>query len=589
MVQDVWQISPIETECDDLSDKLAMTKTSEKLSLRKTLFARSGGFAAIGVFSFFVNLLMLTGPLFMLQIYDRVLGSRSEETLVSLLILVIGLYVLMGVLDYARGRIAARIGAIFQAKLDTPLFRATLSYANPTAVRDLESVQRFMSSPALFALIDIPWTPLFILMIFVFHRWLGWLALAGGILLVALALLNHMVSARPNRNSAQKSAISDRIAGDYQAQGDVIRGLGMEEAAATRWQMVRSEALNAQISSSDVTGGFSTLSKTFRLFLQSAILALGAYLVLQDQMTAGAMIAGSILMGRALAPIEQTIAYWAVTSRARQGWKSLIAYTKTLPETGQRTDLPKPAARLEVQGVSFVPRGGDVPTVRGVSFDLMPGQALGIIGPSAAGKSSLARLLTGIWQPNAGKIRLDGATLDQYGPSLGQHIGYLPQDVTLFDATIAENIARLSVNPDSAAVVDAAKKAGAHEMILKMPDGYDTRLSGEMMRLSGGQRQRIGLARALYGDPVLLVLDEPNANLDAPGSEALNAAIRQFKADGNSVIIMAHRPSGIAECETLLVMQDGMRKAFGPRDEVLEAQVKNHAQVVTAINPAAKS
>lgn len=583
MAQEVWQISRIKTECDELSSKLAM---SDQMPLRKTLFDSSTGFLAIGVFSFFVNLLMLTGPLFMLQIYDRVLGSRSEETLVSLLILVIGLYVLMGVLDYVRGRIATRIGAIFQSRLDTPLFRATLNHPNLTVVSDLESVQRFMSSPALFALIDLPWTLFFILIIFVFHQWLGWLALVGGILLVGLALLNQLVSARPNQISTGKSAASDRLAADYQAQGDVIRGLGMENSAAMRWQMVRTAALQAQVRSSDVAGGFSTLSKTFRLFLQSAILALGAYLVLHDKMTAGAMIAGSILMGRALVPIEQTIAYWSVTARARQGWKNLNAYTKALPNMLARTDLPNPVAKLEVQQVSFVPMGSDIPTVRGISFDLMPGQALGIIGPSAAGKSSLARLLTGIWRPDAGKIRLDGATLDQYGSSLGQHIGYLPQDVTLFDATIAENIARLAVDPDSAAVVAAAKQAGAHEMILKMPDGYDTLLSSEMMRLSGGQRQRIGLARALYGDPVLLVLDEPNANLDAQGAKALNAAIRQFKANGKSVIIMAHRPSGIAECETLLVIQDGVRKAFGPRDEILDAQVTNHVHIASTIKSA---
>ncbi len=564
--------------------------------LRRAIATNLGAFVSIGIFSFFVNLLMLTGPLFMLQVYDRVLGSRSEETLVALLVLVAGLFALMGVLDYARGRVAARIGAAFQSRLDARVFAATLARAttpagreaSATALRNLEAVQKLLSSPALFAVIDIPWTPLFILAIFTFHPWLGWLAAGGGLLLVILAILNQMLSFRPVANATRETVASDALADKLRAEGEVVRGLGMEDAALARWQNLRETALAAQIRSSDMTGTFSTLSKTFRFFLQSAMLALGAYLVLQHQATAGVMIAASIMLGRALAPVEQTIAQWPLILRARNGWRGLAAFLAQVPDDSKRTTLPRPRAVLELEKTSAVPPAGTTATLRMISFTLPAGQALGVIGPSASGKSTLARVLTGIWQPAGGTVRLDGATLDQYGPDLGKHIGYLPQDVTLFEGTIAENIARLQQNPDSAAVVLAAQKAGAHEMILNLPEGYDTRITDTAGRLSGGQKQRIGLARALFGNPVLLVLDEPNANLDAPGAAALNAAIRAFKADGGSVIIMAHRPSGIAECDLLMVLQDGMNRAFGPRDEVLRAQVQNHAEVGGALQPEAR-
>ncbi len=560
--------------------------------LRRAALGGSGAFLSIGLFSFFVNLLMLTGPLFMLQVYDRVLGSRSVETLTALLVLVAGLFALMGVLDFARGRVAARLGAAFQAKLDARVFAATLALTQDAtgraraaaALRDLESVQKLLASPAIFALVDIPWTPIFILAIFTFHPLLGWLALGGGVFLVVIAITNQVFSFRPVGNANVKSLSSDALADTLREHGDIVRGLGMQDTALARWQNQRQSALGAQIRSSDLTGAFSIFSKTFRFFLQSAILALGAYLVLQNQVTAGAMIASSIMLGRALAPVEQTIAQWPLILRARYGWRALAAFLASVPKPAPRTVLPRPGADLRVDKIAVLPPGGGVPTLRAVSFALSPGQALGIIGPSASGKSTLARVLTGIWVPAAGTIRLDGATLDQYGPDLGQHVGYLPQDVTLFGATIAENIARLAANPDDAAVIRAAKMAGAHEMILALPDGYDTVISGNAGRLSGGQKQRIGLARAMFGNPVLLILDEPNANLDAPGSAALNLAIREFKAGGGAVIIMAHRPAGIAECEWLMVLQDGIVRAFGPRDEVLRAQVQNHSEVAGTLD-----
>lgn len=563
--------------------------------LRRAMLPGTGPLVSVGLFSIFVNLLMLTGPLFMLQIYDRVLGSRSEETLVALLILVAGLYALMGILDYARGRVAARIGAGFQSRLDRRVFSGTLitarhdNSAGASPLRDLEAVQRLFASPAFFALLDIPWAPIFILVIFVFHPMLGWLALGGGVLLIVIAVINQFATFRPVGDANRKGAASNALADSLRAQGEVVRGMGMETAARARWQNLRNAALDAQIKSSDMTGSFGSLTKTLRLFLQSAILALGAYLVLQGEVTAGAMIASSIMLGRALAPVEQTIAQWPLILRARYGWRGLAEFLGQVPVSEERTKLPRPRAILEVRGLTVVPPGGSHPTLKIDGFDLAPGQALGVVGQSASGKSTLARALTGIWQPVSGTLRLDGATIDQYGEDLGLHVGYLPQEVSLFEASVAENIARLSESPSAEAVVKAAKKAGAHEMILQLSDGYDTLVSGGNGSLSGGQKQRIGLARAMYGSPVLLILDEPNASLDAPGSVALNRAIKEFKDEGNAVIIMAHRPSGIAECDLLMIMQDGMRKAFGPRDEILRAKVQNHGEISDNLKSEAKS
>ena len=369
-----------------------------------------------------------------------------------------------------------------------------------------------------FAIFDIPWTPVFIFAIFIFHPLSGWLAVAGGLVLILVTIVNQITTAKPVREATVAAAQSDAFASGARNEAELVQGLGMRPAVLARWQETRQKALADQISSADKTGTFSTLSKTFRFFLQSAMLAGGAYLVLQGEMTPGAMIAGSILMGRALAPVEQAINGWPIFQRARQGWTSLKELLSTTPALVPPTKLPAPRAILETQQITVLPPGEQSATLRMVSFRLEPGQALGVIGPSGSGKSTLARAITGIWPPASGTVRLDGATLDRYAPEdLGRAIGYLPQDVALFGATIAQNIARLAAEPDAAAVVKAAKRAGAHEMILKLPDGYDTMINPGGSRLSGGQKQRIGLARAMYGDPVILVLDEPNANLDAEG------------------------------------------------------------------------
>ncbi len=563
--------------------------------LGAALRSSRGLFATTFVFSFFVNALMLTGPIYMLQVYDRVLASRSEETLFALSLLLTLLYLLMGMLDYARGRIMARIGARFQSLLDHRVFSAALKQAGlaagrigpNTGLRDLEAVQRLLSSPALFAVFDIPWTPVFLAAIFLFHPWLGYLAVAGGVTLITVTLLNQILTKRPVAEANMATIQADQFADSVRAEAELVHSLGMRRAVFDRWYVFRDRSLARTISSADMTGTFATLSKTLRLFLQSAMLGLGAYLVLQHQMSAGSMIAGSILLGRALAPIEQAIGQWALVQRAQYGWKKLSELLEKSPVSPPVTALPVPRALLELQQVTVVPPGDKQAALRMISFRLEPGKALGVIGKSGAGKSTLARAITGVWPVAGGKVRLDGAALEQYDPDiLGSYIGYLPQKVTLFDGTIAENIARMATDPDPELVVEAAKKAGAHDLIVQMPEGYDTRVSVHGGRLSGGQVQRVGLARALYGNPIILVLDEPNSNLDAVGSEALNEAIRTLKSEGKSVIIMAHRPAAIAECDLLAVIEDGNLRAFGPRDDVLKAQVQNAGQINRAIAPA---
>ncbi|WP_147110849.1 type I secretion system permease/ATPase [Tateyamaria sp. syn59] len=561
-----------------------------RAELRAARSKSRGLYWAVGLFSLFANLLMLTGPMYMLQVYDRVLGSRSEETLIALSLLVVFLYGIMGILDFTRGRIMARVGARFQNDLDRRVFDAVVRKSavapdqrTQTGLADLESVQRFMTSPVLMAFFDLPWTPIFIAAIFMFHPWLGFLALAGGTLLIVIALINQLLSRRPQQKAGQAGHAASAMSDQLRIEAEMVQAMGMRDAAFDRWQKARGLALDEQIKATDVGGGFTSLTKTLRLFLQSAMLGLGAYLVLRNEMTPGAMIAGSILLGRALAPIELMLTQWPVVQRAIKGWNAMAELLGTVSKEPTRTALPKPKARLVAKSLTVVPPGEQSAALRGLNFDLPPGHAMGVIGPSGAGKSTLARCLTGVWRPAGGSIRLDAAALDQYAPEvLGMHIGYLPQRVQLFDGTIAENIARLAAQPDDQKVVAAAQKADAHKMILELPEGYDTRINAGQQRLSGGQIQRIGLARALYDDPVILVLDEPNSNLDNEGTMALNQAIRGAKADGRSVIIMAHRPAAIQECDLLLVIDGGVRTAFGPKDEVLKSMVKNHEQITRA-------
>ena len=398
----------------------------------------------VALFSLFANLLMLTGPMYMLQVYDRVLGSRSEETLIALSLLVVFLYSVMGILDYTRGRIMARVGAQFQASLDRRVFDAVVRKSavapdmrTQSGLSDLESIPKFLTSPVLPAFFDLPWTPIFIAGIFMFHPMLGWLAVGGGLLLVSIALANQFLSRRPQLRAGQAGHAASVMSDQLRIEAEMVQSMGMRDAAFDRWQAARGMALGAQIQATDVSGSFASLTKTLRLFLQSAMLGLGAYLVLQNEMTPGAMIAGSILLGRALAPIEAMLNQWPMVQRASKGWGALAELLGAVPPEPERTALPTPKARLVAKALTVVPPNEKTAALRGLNFDLPPGHAMGVIGPSGAGKSTLARCVTGVWRPAGGSIRLDAAALDQYEASvLGDHIGYLPQRVQLFDGTM---------------------------------------------------------------------------------------------------------------------------------------------------------
>ena len=523
-------------------------------------------FVACALFSVAVNLLMLTGPLFMLQIYDRVLGSRSQETLLTLAILVAFLFLLMGLLDHARGRVLARAGARLQARLDARVLRAILERSvvpaerslPATGLRDLEAIQRFGSSNGAFTFFDAPWTPVFLFVLFTFHWMLGVLAVFSGCLLLVVALINQARTGKLQREAVEATARSEHFIEQVRAGGETVQGLGMLDAVLSRSAGLRERLLDRTLAASDRNGLYGVMTRTLRLFLQSMMLGLGAWLALRGEITPGFMIAGSILLGRALAPIDQAVGYWPRLQRAVVAWRSLGDLLRETPPEPVRTALPEPRAVLEAQNLTVAPPGARFAVVRQASLRLQAGQAAGIAGPSAAGKSTLARALAGVVRPLGGSVRLDGAELDQYGSAvLGRYIGYLPQEVTLFDGTVAENIARMAPSPDGAAVVEAAKRTGAHEMILKLPGGYDFPVSAGGAALSGGQRQRIALARAFYGSPVVVIMDEPDANLDAEGTVALAAAVKAHKARGGAAVIVAHRHGAFAQCDRVYLMEAG--------------------------------
>ena len=522
-------------------------------------------FASVGFFSIFVNLLMLTGPLFMLQVYDRVLTSRSEATLLTLVIITAFLFLMMGVLDYARGRVLARAGARLQEKLDDRVLRATLTRALSPAERarpatglgDLEAMQRFCSGPGPFAFFDAPWTPIFLCALFLFHWMLGVFALFCGLLLLLIALINQTTTGKLRQEAGEATARSMHFVEQMRASSETVQGLGMQDAVVAHSGRLRSKLLEQTLAASDRGGLFGVMSKTLRLFLQSMMLGLGAWLAIQGQVTFGIIIAASILLGRALAPIDQAVAQWPQLQRALGARRSLAVLLQATPPPLPRTSLPDPRALLEVQGLVVVAPGAKTPAVRGATFRLEPGKAAGIAGPSASGKSTLARALAGVWPTAAGSVRLDGAELEQYGSDISRHIGFLPQDIVLFDGSVAQNIARMAADARDEDIVDAAKRTGAHEMILKLPGGYDFQVSAGGAALSGGQRQRIALARAFYGSPVFVVMDEPDSNLDAEGTMALAKAVEHHKSRGGAAVIVAHRHGAFAQCDIVYVMQGG--------------------------------
>jgi len=557
--------------------------------LKETMALSRSLFWTAGFFSIFVNLLMLTGPLFMLQVYDRVLASGSIPTLVVLFGLVVILYATMGILDFTRQRILARAGARFRDALDTRVFDAVLRRSVIPSERnkpmagnpDLDSIQRFMSSPAPFAIFDAPWAPLFLGLIFMFHWTLGVLALVGGLTLFLLTLINHRISRNPESESQKAAALSAKFSESLRRDAESIQALGMRKSAINRWSVFRDQSLKSQIQSTDRSGGLSTISKTLRFFLQSAVLGLGAALAVEGIISPGVMIAASILLGRALAPVEAAISQWAMFLAAKRGYAAIAELLETTPAKPAKMNLRAPKGDISVHHVAVGPPGVNIPTLRGITFTANPGDVIGVIGPSGAGKSTLARVIAGIWPAMSGKVKLDGAALNQWDDeALGRYIGYLPQDIMLFDGTIEENIARLSIEPNTDAVLKAAELSGAHELILALPQGYKTPVGENGAQLSGGQRQRIALARALYGDPALVILDEPNAHLDHQGSVALIQAIKQLKLTKQTVLLMAHRPSAIEACDKLLVIDKGQQIAFGDRDEVLKKTTSNAPQLI---------
>jgi ATP-binding cassette, subfamily C, type I secretion system permease/ATPase len=553
-------------------------------------------FASVALFSGVVNLLMLAGPLYMLQVYDRVLNSRSVPTLIALSLLLVSAYAFQGALDLIRSRVVVRSAALLDQRLALAVHGAVIRLAvalpqraeGPQPVRDLDQIRAFLTGAGPIAIVDLPWVPAFLLICFLIHPWLGVAATAGGVLLFAMTLLTERASRDPARVAAREAGTRSIMVEANRRSGETIVAMGMGGALAQRWSRINNRYIAANASLSDVASSFGSVSKVLRLLLQSMMLGLGAYLVIRQELTAGAMIAASIMMGRALAPIETAIANWRAFVAARQSIGRLSeALARTAPKR-DATTLPRPARSLDVEQVTVVAPGGNTPIVAGARFGLKAGEALGIIGPSGAGKSSLVRTLVGVWRPAKGSVRLDGAALEHWDPELlGRHVGFVSQTVELFDGTITENIARMNVAPDHDAVLRAARAAGAHDMILRLPSGYDTGIGESGTMLSGGQRQRIALARALHGDPFLVVLDEPNSNLDNEGEAALHQAILDLKKRGAIVVLIAHRPSVLAVCDRILVLANGAQQDFGPRDEILRKIVRRVPPPVTATATAA--
>lgn len=527
-------------------------------------------------FSFFVNLLMLTGPLYMMQVYDRVLASRSNETLFVITLLTIVLFAAMAALDFARGALLSRTAAQLEDRLKCVAFdgaieatRTSVS-ASEQPLKDLRQVRQFIASPALTAVFDAPWTPFFLAIIFAMHYLLGLVSLAGLLVLLVLAVMNERASRRANEAALRIASEADRLAIAAIRNAAALDAMGMRSILKRRWLGLSDKAGDDTTRASDVIGGYSAASKAFRMFLQSAILGTGAYLAITNAVSPGSMIAASIISGRALAPIETVTAQWKSFAQTGGAWRRLNAFFANSAVPKEKTPLPAPVGALTVDRLFSQPAGAQKPVIKGASFSLEPGEALGIIGPSAAGKSTLARAIVGVERRVSGEIRIDGAEISQWDrDAIGRYVGYLPQEVELFAGTAADNIARFQENVNPEDVIAAAKAAGAHDMILRFQNGYDTEIGERGKHLSSGQRQRLGLARALFGSPSFVVLDEPNANLDNDGDAALAAAIRSLKARGATIVIIAHRPSAIAFADKLLVIADGEIRAFGPRDEVL--------------------
>lgn len=551
-------------------------KPASPSSLAAVLREARGGFLWVGVFSFCINVLVLTSPMYMMQIYDRVIASGRLETLFFLTLIAGIAIVVLALLEVVRGRMLSRISRWLEQRLAPSLIsssmRSALIGASVSAqpLRDLSQIRQFLSSAGATAIFDLPWAPLFIVIIWTLHPVLGMIALGSAVVLAVMAYINEYLSRQPIKDSIAISIRNQRRVDTAVANAEVFHSMSMLPGFLHTWNHSNATALDRQLEGNDRNSLLLGLTKFARIFIQILILGVGAYLVIKMELTSGAMIAASILLGRALAPIEQSIGAWKGFIAARESYSRIEALLRAFPARPTGMEMPAPQGRLTCENVIYVPRGRDKAILQGVSFHLEPAEALGVIGPSASGKSTLCRLLVGAWSPTRGHVRLDGADVTQcLSDEFGRHLGYLPQDVELFAGTVRDNIARLRTDADPEDIIAAAKVAGVHDMILRLPQGYDTEIGESGSFLSGGQRQRIGLARALFGRPKLIVLDEPNASLDAEGEESLISAIARAKAWGATVVLVAHQPRILRPVDKLLVLRDGRGEMFGKRDEVL--------------------
>ncbi|ADR34760.1 type I secretion system ATPase [Sulfuricurvum kujiense DSM 16994] len=555
-----------------------ISKKNNENELKKTVLLLKKSFYFAGFVSLFINLLMLVPSLYMLQLYDRVLASRSQETLLMLTLIVVAMFAVMGTLEFVRSRILIRVGNKIDSQMSTRLFDAMFALANrypgkATAqpLGDLTQIRQFLTGTPLFAFFDTPWMPIYIAIMFLFHPYFGWFAVFAVIVALSLTLINEKRTKAGLEASNRYYQSSQSFVQASLRNSEIIEAMGMHANVRRRWYSRYISFLNEQSNASDEAGLWSNLSKIIRMLMQSLVLGLGGYLAIVGELTPGMMIAGSIIMGRALAPIDLMTSTWKQFTSARIAYKRLGELLAEFPEPTRPTPLPAPKGFIDLEGIVVVPPGSQVPSLRGVSMSIKAGETVGVIGPSAAGKSSLARAMLGVWPCINGKVRIDNAELSHYDRGdLGSHIGYLPQDVELFDGTISENIARYE-DPKPEMVVEAAQVAGVHEMILKLPKGYDTPIGPGGIALSGGQRQRIGLARAIYCYPKIVVLDEPNSNLDDVGERALVEVILELKKRLTTVVLITHRPSILGITDKIAFMREGQLQLFGSRDEVLAA------------------
>lgn len=540
-----------------------------------------------GVFSVFINLLMLTLPLYMLQLFDRVLSSMSKETLFMLTLAAIFAIVISWALDYLRSRLMMSGGVVLEERLGHRVLSGVIKHTarlegkdHAQGLRDVSLLRNFLTGQGLFSLFDAPWVVFYIIIIYLFHPLMGAVATVSALLLFAIAYLNEKLTSPPLHEANMAARRSSRFIDSALRNAEVISAMGMQPGVERRWQSMNAEVIIAQNTAAQRSTLFLSATKSLRMLIQIVMMATGAWLVIEQHLTPGVMMAGTLILARALAPVESAIGSWKQFVDARESYESLdkllgtISFDSGLP-------LPAPAGELKVERVVFAPPGTNRPVIKGISFNLEEGESLGIIGPSAAGKSTLLRLIAGIWKPASGAVRLDGADIGTWSRNeVGQYIGYLPQDVELFSGTVGENIARLQEHESqSEAVVAAAQLAGVHEMILRLPEGYDTEIGEGGAVLSGGQRQRIALARAVFGMPSLVILDEPNANLDAEGEEGLSKAIQRLKANKVTLIIVTHKPSALIHADKVLVLRDGAVEVFGPRQEVISRVTRGNAAV----------